>query len=284
MPKEPSQKQRNAGKFAANSRWGNGEKDARAVIKCLRYLFLDANFTTTKKKLLAALNEQCPRNDWTENRLINAGNWCKEKQADPGKSSANWNLQIHAGGNQYKFVPSGGRNKRGVGDVGEIVKLINFKNNSTMLKRVFNVEATHAKAINTCGSIKGHGTWAEPDLVIHFFRTSRSRRPFEVHTVEVEELGKVKKKSKPQEVAQSFVTGRGADRSWLMFDAKEWTGKEHKERLQWVSGKLGVGLIRFGSSSKSRTWKNTSKARRRQVEEDHTYRDRLIAQSKTVDS
>ena len=131
----------------------------------------------------------------------------------------------------------------------------------------FDTNAKSVKAHDVHSTSHGHGKWSEPDIVVEFFKRKDKSGASEIHSIEIEEKSKTKTpKCQPQEVAQAFASGKGADRSWLMFHESEWPSDRRDPRrvkIEWLANELGVGLITFTSSHKSATWKLVKKAKKR---------------------
>lgn len=215
-------------------------------------------------ELLIHLRKKYPQDGWNDKLLEDSINWCQAKHRSPGKSKTDWDIRKTPGGKTVRFIASTGLSKTGQGVVGQITEKVNSKPMIRNSKKVFGVAAGSIMAVETAHIGKKSGRWSIPDLVIGFRRGPRARQFFEIHAIEIEERSKKNRiKASPQQVAQAYVAGRGADRCWLMFHQKDLDSMsaQEQERIEWASAKLGVGLITFADAGNITTWKLWKRAK-----------------------
>ncbi len=252
-----------AGTYVAKRRW-SAERRPAAVRKVLKD---SPNSTATISQITEILQEKEPTNSWTEIEVKSAIKWAQKKTVSPGKSKNNWDIRLKQGGKSAVFVGDSGVNKRGGGQLGQITNKLNSNKPPRSLLAAFAMAASRIEATDVHASARNCGKWSEPDIIVEFFNYHGSRKSYEIHTIELEEKSSTKTpKCQPQEVAQAFASGQGADRSWLMFHESEWPSDRRDPRrvkVEWLANELGVGLITFASSHKSATWKLVKKAKKR---------------------
>jgi hypothetical protein len=227
---------------------------------------------------LRRLRESYPEDGWDSDLLRIAVLWCKDRHRNPRKGKTDWDIRFLQGGRRLKFVKSSGRTPTGAGVVGQLVAKLNGRPLLKRSREVFGVKAGRICAYETSHGTASGGRWSIPDIVVEFYRGPRSKTPFEIHAIEVEERSRPGAiKTKPQEVAQAFVSGRGADRVWLLFHANDLDqlSEFEKERIEWTARQLGVGLISFLRAGEIRTWKRRTKARPKRFE--RRYRQELVS-------
>jgi len=256
-------KRSRAGKYVAERRW-KSEKDPSSV---RRILNSTPNCTLLITEIATRLQKENPQTVWNEDRVRESIRWAEQKTLKPGKSKADWGLRIKPGGKFAVFINNSGVSKRGGGQVGAIVEKLTSDNPSAKMLEAFDINAKSAKARDVHSTSRDHGKWSEPDIVVEFFKRKDKSGASEIHSIEVEEKSKTKTpKCQPQEVAQAFAVGQGADRSWLMFDKSEWPSDKsdpRRKKIEWLAKELGVGLITYSLSHKSTTWRLIRKAEKR---------------------
>ena len=113
------------------------------------------------------------------------------------------------------------------------------------------------------GGPSGRGKWGRPDVVVACYKSRESSRHFRLHSIEYEKKGGFS----PSNVAQAYVSGRGAYMCWLLFDFNDWPNVKQLAKnpnaqiTKEVAEKLGVGLIRYKSLNRSHSWKVLVKAK-----------------------
>jgi hypothetical protein len=256
-------KRTKAGTYVANRRW-KAEQRPTAVRRVLKN---SPNSTATISQITKVLQEKDPSGCWTQKEVVQAIKWAQDKTAIPGKSKKNWDIRLKQGGKSAMFISSSGVNKRGGGQLGQITDKLNSDSPAKALLAAFAISASKIRATDVHASSRKIGKWSEPDIIVEFFPFIGSKKPFEIHSIELEEKSSNgTPKCQPQEVAQAFASGQGADRSWLMFHESEWPNDRNEPRrakVEWLANELGVGLITFSSSHKSATWKLVKKAKKR---------------------
>ena len=256
-------KQSKAGTDVANRRW-RVEQRPTAVRRVLK---TSPNSMATISQITRVLREEDPTGGWTQRKVVKAIEWAQNKTTVPGKSRKNWDIRLKQGGRSAVFISNSGVNKRGGGQLGQITNKLNSDKPTKSLLAAFAMSASRIEATDVHASARNRGKWSEPDIVVKFFNFKGSKKPSEIHSIELEEKSSNKTpKCQPQEVAQAFASGQGADRSWLMFHESEWPSDRNEPRrvkVEWLANELGVGLITFASSHKSATWKLVKKAKKR---------------------
>lgn len=256
-------KRTKAGTDVANRRW-KAEQRPTAVRRVLKD---SPNSTATISQITKVLRGKDPSGGWTQEEVVNAIKWAEKKTTTPGKSKKNWDIRLKQGGKSAIFISSSGTNKRGEGQLGQITNKLNSDKPAKTILAAFAISASRIEATEAHASSRHFGKWSEPDIIVEFFSFKGSKKPFEIHSIELEEKSSnATPKCQPQEVAQAFAVGQGADRSWLMFHESEWPNDRNEPRrakVEWLANELGVGLITFASSHKSATWKLVKKAKKR---------------------
>lgn len=251
----------NAGKKAADIKW---DKDGDATN--VRNLLKKRNEPMLIKDLVKELKTKTGESNWSTKRVLVAIDRAQFKHENAGKSKGNWNIKKYQNGLKVELISNSGRNQLGKGVVGQVVSKINVGKPPTTILKAFSMHAAQRiEAIDFHGSQKNQGKWSESDALIKFYRAQGSKNPYEIHNIEVEEKSITKTKCQPQEVAQAFSAGEGADRSWLMFHEDDWKEpkSQRQRKIEWLAIELGVGLISFGESYESSTWKLILKAKKR---------------------
>ena len=256
-------KQSKAGTYVANRRWRAEQRptEVRRVLKDF------PNSTATISQITTVLREKDPSGGWTQKEVVKAIKWAQQKTTLPGKSTKNWDIRLKPGGRSAVFISNSGVNRRGGGQLGQIADKLNSDKPTKSILAAFAISASRIEATDVHASARNCGKWSEPDIIVKFFTFHGSKKPFEIHSIELEEKSpNTTPKCQPQEVAQAFASGQGADRSWLMFHESEWPSDRNEPRrvkVEWLANELGVGLITFASSHKSATWKLVKKAKKR---------------------
>ena len=110
-------------------------------------------------------------------------------------------------------------------------------------------------------SVKGSGSWTQPDLVARVVRQSTAR-PREVYLAfEVEQAGGFDIES----VYQAYEFGRGADFSWVVYGGPVCSGTK-MTRIRTAAKDVGVGIVHASKPTVPSAWKTIVPARIR----DHT--------------
>lgn len=116
---------------------------------------------------------------------------------------------------------------------------------------------------------KQSGKWSRPDLLVEFRSRNNSVKPKEIHSIEFEFSGH----AWPENVAQAYVSGLGANKSWLLFSLADYPSTQADREndsewkaTEWLARELGVGLIGYDTLSAASTWRRVIKARKRRVD------------------
>jgi hypothetical protein len=105
-------------------------------------------------------------------------------------------------------------------------------------------------------SIRGSGSWTQPDLVAKVVRKSTAR-PRDVYLAfEVEQAGGFDIES----VYQAYEIGRGADFSWVFYAGPACSGTKMR-RIEIAAKDLGVGIVHASKPTAPAAWKTIVPAR-----------------------
>ena len=147
----------------------------------------------------------------------------------------------------------------------EIVEAIS--GSASNIEPIFSARNPKPYDVHILGPQSGH--WSRPDLLVEFRRRASSSNPYEMHSIEFEFPGT----AWPENVAQAYVSGKGAHRSWLLFSLEDYPKTQHarEEDFEWsateeIARELGVGLIGYTKLSQASTWRRVLMARRRTVD------------------
>lgn len=162
-------------------------------------------------------------------------------------------LKINKGGNGVRFIGGSEVVKKGTGPYGDIASVVDRE--SLKVQKIFG--AAHLNSYDVHAGRSSRGSWGRPDMLISLFRTPGKSRPFALHTIEYEKFGGFSASN----IAQAYYSGRGADKSWLLFDYRDWPSnkRERDANPDFISildfaKELKVGLISYRDLSASSTW------------------------------
>ena len=150
---------------------------------------------------------------------------------------------------------SGERTPQGTGIYRLVRNVLGGPDNQ--ISKIFGPESRRLGAADVhANRSKADGLWSCPDLLLEV-APPRSGGISVIHSFEFEFKGG----ATPENVAQAYVSGHGANFMWLLFDAKDRpsTVAERQEKPEWkaveaVAKKLGVGLISYVKPSIGGTW------------------------------
>jgi len=127
-------------------------------------------------------------------------------------------------------------------------------------------------------SVKGSGSWTQPDLVARVTRKSTARPQLVYLAFEVEQAGGFDIES----VYQAYEIGRGADFSWVFYAGPACSGTK-MDRIEIAAKDLGVGIVHASKPTAPSAWKTILPARirdRTKKEQDDFFgRSRLTPES-----
>jgi hypothetical protein len=176
-------------------------------------------------------------------------------------------LKGNKGGNGVRFIGGGEIVRKGTGPYRDIARVIDRE--SHKIQSIFKAE--HLNSFDVHAGRSARGAWGRPDMLVALYRTEGKSRPFARHTIEYEKLGGFSAAN----IAQAYYSGRGADKSWLLFDARDWP-KNKKERdrnpdfesIVSFAQELGIGLISYRDLASSQSWKVHLEAKQRKRDKD----------------
>ena len=175
-------KRTQAGTYASNQRW-KAEQRPTAVRRVLED---SPNSTATVSQITKVLQEKDPSGGWTKEEVVKAIKWAQNKTAIPGKSKKNWDIRLKQGGKSAMFISSSGVNKRGGGQLGQITNKLNSDRPAKALLAAFAISASRIEATDVHATSRNFGKWSEPDIIVEFFSFKGSKKPFEIHSIELE--------------------------------------------------------------------------------------------------
>ena len=163
-------------------------------------------------------------------------------------------LKANKGGNGVRFIGGGEIVRKGTGPYRDIARVVDRE--SHKIQSIFG--AQHLNSFDVHAGRSARGAWGRPDMLVARYRTPGKSRPFAIHSIEYEKFGGFSASN----VAQAYYSGRGADKSWLLFDVRDWP-KNKIERdknpdfkyIVEFAKELKVGLISYKDLASSQTWK-----------------------------
>ena len=210
--------------------------------------------------LIAQLNADETEAVWDVPRLQATVDYSKEK----GKDYAG--LSLSPGGKTLR-LSKGERSAINTGMYRDIVEAIN--SDGVKIDRIF--DGLHRKVYDVHNIGRQNGHWSRPDLVVELRTRPELSRSKELHSIELESEGG----ALPVNVAQAYVSGRGATKSWLIFSLKDYesTALARSSDPDWVATEklakdLGVGLIGYQNLSAASTWRIVLPAKKRRSDKD----------------
>jgi len=171
-------------------------------------------------------------------------------------------LRILPGGRSCRLVENSERVGIGRGAKAEAVRAV--AGGSKAIRGVF----THGDVIGTnafayeVGKARGPVTGAKsrPDILVGVMMSERARRPI-LHNIEFQGKNPTGKSTFDiSDIAQAFVSGRGADYSWVLItsEVRKYKTDQHYEdweRAVWLAKTLGVGIISYKDPRLANSWK-----------------------------
>lgn len=184
--------------------------------------------------------------------------WTRERVADAWKVMATrkvYNTVLKQGKDGTLAYISGERTPQGTGIYRLVRNVLGGPDNQ--ISKIFGPESRRLGAADVhANRSKADGLWSCPDLLLEV-APPRSGGISVIHSFEFQFKGG----ATPENVAQAYVSGHGANFMWLLFDAKDRpsTVAERQEKSEWkaveaVAKKLGVGLISYVKPSIGGTW------------------------------
>lgn len=171
-------------------------------------------------------------------------------------------LKGNKGGNGVRFIGGGEIVRKGTGPYRDIARVIDRE--SHKIQSIFKAE--HLNSFDVHAGRSARGAWGRPDMLVALYRTEGKSRPFARHTIEYEKLGGFSAAN----IAQAYYSGRGADKSWLLFDARDWPkNKSERDRnpdfesIVSFARELRIGLISYRDLASSQSWKVHLEAKQR---------------------
>ncbi|MEI8337444.1 MAG: hypothetical protein WCG37_11345 [Actinomycetes bacterium] len=171
-------------------------------------------------------------------------------------------LRILPGGKACRLVENSELVGIGLGAKADAVRVLDRE--SIAIRKVF----THKGSVGAhlyaheVGKMRGPvtGTSSRPDIIVGVKMTEQSRRPV-LHNIEFQGKNPTGQQTfHVSDVAQSFVAGRGADYSWVLIPNEVRRTKQDPkyddwERVIWLAGVLGVGIISYRDPHLVSTWR-----------------------------
>jgi len=211
-------------------------------------------------KLLEVLNAQETQSLWDLSRLTKTIEYSKVKK------SRFAGLSLTPGGKSVRYS-HGERSGINTGLYRDVVEAL--KADGVRINQIFDGLHRTAYDVHNLGPQNGH--WSRPDLLLELRTRPNLSRPKELHSFELESEGG----ALAVNVAQAYVSGRGATKTWLLLSMKDYRAskKNRDEDQVWVATEklareLGVGLMGYRVISAVSTWKILVPAKRRRPDKD----------------
>jgi hypothetical protein len=177
-----------------------------------------------------------------------------DKKLRKDKEKRRYYLQANKGGNGVRYVGGGEIVRKGAGPYRDIARVIDRE--SKRIQEIF--QANHLNSYDVHAGRSVRGEWGRPDMLVALYNSPGKSRAFALHTIEFERIGGFSASN----IAQAYYSGRGADKSWLLFNQRDWP-RNNTERskkpdfhaIEEFAKELGVGLISYGDLALSNTWK-----------------------------
>lgn len=189
---------------------------------------------------------------------------------DHDKRGMDYKLRILQGGLACRLVEDSERVGIGRGTKADAVRVMD--GDSIAIRKVFThkgIIGPHVHAYEV-GKLRGPvtGSSSRPDILVGVKMSEQARRPI-LHNIEFQGKNSTGQQTfHVSDVAQSFVAGRGADYSWVLIPKEVRKNKqdpksEEWERVTWLAGLLGVGIILYGDPHLVATWRDLYQAKHR---------------------
>ena len=201
-------------------------------------------------ELKSKLNEKDETTSWTSARLDAA--WVY-MAARPQYG----HVTRVKGGNGFK-IRTNEKTATGTGFYRDIIRVL--EGSASNIEEIFNPKGNSPvrEVADVHAGRTGKGRWSRPDVFLFIKTKATLSRAKEIHSFEFQTAGK----ATPANVAQAYVSGRGAQYTWLLFDAKDRPTRK-ADRLanpEWqaveaLSIKLGVGLMSYRYLSRAHSWR-----------------------------
>jgi len=211
-------------------------------------------------KLLAELNANETESLWDRERLVATLTYSHRK----GVKYAG--LALVQGGKAVRYS-SGERSAINTGMYRDIREAMDT--DGANIDRMFAGLHRRIYDVHNIGRHNGH--WSRPDLLLELRTRPELSRPKELHSIELESAGG----AIAANVAQAYVSGRGATKTWLIFSLRDYksTREARTQDADWVGTEklakdLGVGLIGYRKLSAASTWRVVLEARPRSTDKD----------------
>ena len=185
-----------------------------------------------------------------------------DKNLHKEKKKRRYYLQANKGGNGFRYVGGGEIVRKGAGPYRDIARVIDRE--SKKVREIF--QANHMNSFDVHAGRTKRGEWGRPDMLVALYNSPGKSRAFALHTIEFERFGGFSASN----IAQAYYSGRGADKSWLLFNQRDWprnntqrSMKPDFHAIEEFARELGVGLISYGDLALSNTWKVLLKPKQR---------------------
>ena len=202
-------------------------------------------------ELKSMLNEEDETTSWTSARLDAVWVYMVARPKQYG------NVTRVRGGNGFK-IRTNERTATGTGFYRDIINVL--EGSAINIEKIFNPKGNSPvrEVADVHAGRTGKGRWSRPDVFLFIKTRPTLSLAKEIHSFEFQTAGK----ATPANVAQAYVSGRGAQYTWLLFDAKDRPTRK-ADRLansEWqaveaLSIKLGVGLMSYRHLSRAHSWR-----------------------------
>jgi len=220
-------------------------------------------------KLKSILNEKDETRSWTSARLDAA--WA-HMAARPQYG----HVTRVKGGNGFK-IRTNEKTATGTGYYRDIINVL--EGSAINIEKIFNPKGNSPvrEVHDVHAGRTGKGRWSRPDVFLFIKTKPTLSLAKEIHSFEFQRAGE----ATPANVAQAYVSGRGAQYTWLLFDAKDRQSRKAKrladpewQAVEALSIKLGVGLMSYRYLSRANTWRVLRSPKKLPV--DRKMRDSLL--------
>jgi hypothetical protein len=169
------------------------------------------------------------------------------------KKKRKYYLSFNKGGNGVRYIGAGEIVKKGSGPYRDIANVIDRE--SLTVRHIFGAE--HMNSFDIHSGKSARGKWGRPDMLVALYRSPGKSREYSIHTIEFESFGGFSASN----VAQAYYSGRGANKSWLLIDVRDFPRNKRSrdampdfKSILAFAEELGVGIVTYRILSSSLTW------------------------------
>ena len=181
------------------------------------------------------------------------------------KKKRKYYLSFNRGGNGVRYIGPGENVKKGAGPYRDIANVIDGE--SLNVRHIFGAE--HMNSFDIHSGSSARGKWSRPDMLVELYRSPGKSREYSIHTIEFESFGGFSASN----VAQAYYSGRGANKSWLLIDQRDFPrNKRSRDAMPEFRSifafaeELRVGIITYRILSSSLTWRLELEAKNRKID------------------